>query len=184
MQLLLTHGTYVFVDRSSLPKDTPIVSSKIAWRLKTNKYGEAVRYKARCVARGFSQVYGVNYTETFQPVSRLESVRTFIAYAVMRGMPIAQLDFEGAYLQGKADCEIFMDLPKECYELGCGVPPDKVAKLVKSIYGLHQSGKIWWDTLPKLLRNVGLSILMRNLAYGYTGTVVSKFTYSCMLTMV
>ena len=73
----------------------------------------------------------------------------------MRGMPIAQLDFEGAYLQGKADCEIFMDLPKECYELGCGIPPNKVARLVKSIYGLHQSGNIWWGTLSKVLRNNG-----------------------------
>ena len=39
--------------------------------------------------------------------------------------------------------------------MGCGIPPNKVARLVKSIYGLHQSGKIWWDTLSKVLRNVG-----------------------------
>ena len=155
MQLLKDHGTYVLVDRKSLPPGTPVVSSKIAWRLKLDKDGNPVRYKARCVARGFSQIYGVNYKETFQPVARLESVRAFIANAVMRGLPMYQLDFEGAYLQGKADFPIYMSFPKELNDLGIGVPEGKVAFLQKSLYGLAQAGHVWWSTLTTQLRSHG-----------------------------
>ena len=155
MAQLREHGTYDLVDRSDVPDGTPIVTSKIAWKLKLDKFGKPKRYKARCTARGFTQVYGVNFKESFQPVARLESVRTFIAHAVSRGLVLHQLDFANAYLQGKADYPIYMSFPKDIEHYDCGIPPGKVALLRKSIYGLVQAGFVWWSTLSGVLHRHG-----------------------------
>ena len=154
MELLKQHGTYELIDKSAVPKGRNLISSKIAWRLKLDKEGKPSRYKARCTARGFTQTHGVDYKETFQPVARLESVRTFIAFAVACGFPMQQLDFEGAYLQGTADCVQYMSFPPELVTLGI-IPEGKVALLKKSLYGLHQSGWVWWQTLSTSLRANG-----------------------------
>ena len=157
MQLLIDHNTYELVKVSDLPPNTPIVTSKIAWRLKLDGDNNPIKFKARCVARGFTQVQGKNYTETFQPVARLESVRAFIALAVSLGLVIHQMDFEGAYLQGDADHEIYMSFDKMLNheDLKCGVPEGYVAKLKKSIYGLKQAGHVWWETLTAELEKHG-----------------------------
>ena len=155
MDMLKTMGTYTVVHKSKIPPGQRIVSSKIAWRLKTDKHGNPTRYKARCTARGFSQTYGVDYKETFQPVTRLESVRIFIASAVAMGLPIRQLDFTGAYLQGTADYPIYMSFPPELEALGLGIGKDNVCLLNKSLYGLKQAGARWYATLSAELRKHG-----------------------------
>ena len=155
MQQLIDMGVYTLVDRSSVPKGQTIVTSKIAWRLKLDGDNNPIKYKARAVARGFTQRYGVNFKETFQPVARVESVRTFIAAAVASGWVIQQLDFDGAYLQGEADCPIYMSFPPELNKYGCGIPDGKVCLLRKSLYGLRQAGWIWWQTLTSVLEKHG-----------------------------
>lgn len=148
--LLKSHKTYEWVDESEVKGS--LVSSKVVFRLKLDSEGKPARYKSRITARGFSQRYGVNYKETFQPVARLEAVRTFIAAAVSCGLPIWQLDFEGAYLQGKADFPIYMSFPKELRDIeGIDWPVGKVALLRKSLYGLKQAGNVWWATLSEQL---------------------------------
>ena len=144
-------GVYTLVDKSQVPKGHTIVTSKIAWRLKLDGDNKPTKYKARAVARGFTQRHGVNFKETFQPVARIEAVRVFIAAAVASGLPIHQLDFDGAYLQGKADCDIYMSFPPELNKYGCGIPDGKVCLLQKSLYGLKQAGWIWWQTLSAVL---------------------------------
>ena len=66
MELLKRHKTYELVREKDLPPGTHVVSSKIAFRLKLDDNNNPIRYKSRCVARGFTQRYGENYTETFQ----------------------------------------------------------------------------------------------------------------------
>ena len=149
--LLIKHGTYEWVDRSAVARE-PKVSSKVVFRVKLDSEGNPVRFKSRITARGFAQRYGVNYKETFQPVARLEAVRTFIAAAVACGTPMWQLDFEGAYLQGKADYPIYMEFPSGLNSVpGIDIPEGKVALLKKSLYGLKQAGNIWWATLSEQL---------------------------------
>ena len=157
MQQLKDTHTYDLIKKSDLPRGTPIVTSKIAWKLKLDENNQPVKYKARCVARGFSQVYGKNFTETFQPVARLEAVRAFIATAVSMGLVIRQMDFEGAYLQGNADHEIYMSFDPMLNDpfLDCGIPEGYVARLRKSIYGLKQAGHVWWQTLTTELHKHG-----------------------------
>ena len=73
MDALFRHKTWTVVRRDSLPAGTSIVSSKIAFRVKLDSDNKPKRFKSRLVARGFSQEYGKNFTETFQPVEDREN---------------------------------------------------------------------------------------------------------------
>ena len=154
---LYNMDTIEWVKREDLPKGTHLVTSKIAYRVKLDSNNNPVKFKARCVARGYSQTYGENYEDTFQPVARLESSRAFIAYATSLGYPIKQLDFEGAYLQGKASHEIYMEMPRDLKHMEIHTPPGCVAKLTGNLYGLKQAGYVWWDTLAKQLTELNFS---------------------------
>ncbi len=76
------------------------------FRLKKDEDGNIARYKARLVARGFTQQQGIDYEETFTPVVRFESVRLLLAYAVQRGLVVHQMDIETAFLNGCLEEEI------------------------------------------------------------------------------
>jgi Reverse transcriptase (RNA-dependent DNA polymerase) len=97
------------------------------------------RYKARLVARGFSQQYGVDYYETFAPVVRMESLRILLAIAANEDLEIHQIDVITAYLAGELEEEIYIDPPT-------GLPDSegKVCKLRKGLYGLKQSARVWY----------------------------------------
>jgi hypothetical protein len=69
--------------------------------LKQNSNGKIIKYKARLVARGFSQQPGVDFEETYAPVSQQSSLRVFLTIAGSLQMPVFQADIEGAYLNGK-----------------------------------------------------------------------------------
>ena len=66
-----------------------------------------------------------------------------------------RLDFDGAYLQGKADHKIYMQFPKDLNKMGIHVPEGHVALLKKSLYGLKQAGAVWWATLSGALVDLG-----------------------------
>ena len=92
-----------------LPKDRKLVSCKWIFKLKDLPDG-ALKYKARLVARGFSQVEGVDFTETFAPVIRFQSLRMLLAKANKEGMFIHQMDVKTAFLYGILDTKIYMKL--------------------------------------------------------------------------
>lgn len=90
------------------------------------------------VARGYSQELGVDYNEVFSPVARYETIRTLLAAAVGEEMFIHQMDVISAYLQGHLHDEVYMEQPDMFVQIG---QEEKVCKLLKSIYGLKQSGR-------------------------------------------
>ena len=144
-------GTWEVVER---PHGTNVVDSKWVFRLKKDAKGEIVKWKARLVARGFTQIYGVDYFETFAPVARLSSVRSILAIAARNDWEIEMFDFHSAYLNGILDDgeTIYMEQPPH-HEVA-----DRtryVVKLRKSLYGLKQAGRKWYDVLCGLLTNVG-----------------------------
>jgi hypothetical protein len=110
------------------------------------------RYKARLVARGFSQVYGQDYFETYAPVARLASIRTLLALAAKYQLEIQQIDVKTAFLYGDLDKEIYIKLPK-------GYDDDNtlVYKLVKSIYGLKQAPKVWYKVINAFFKRQGFA---------------------------
>jgi hypothetical protein len=100
--------------------------------------------------QGFSQVSGVDYFDTYAPVARLASIRTILSMAAILDMELHQIDIKGAYLNGEltADEVIYMRQPP-------GNPaPDssgKVCRLLKTLYGLKQSGRRWYQKLVHIL---------------------------------
>ena len=79
------------------------LTTKWVYTVKTDLNGKIVKYKARLVARGYLQVLGIDYDETFSPVTRLETVRIVLAIAAQLGLKIHQMDVETAFLN--ADLE-------------------------------------------------------------------------------
>lgn len=105
---LLSRGTWILVDR---PQDLPVIKNKWVFTIKRAKNGEIERYKCRLVAKGCSQKYGVNYIETFSPVTRYSTIRTVLALATEFKLHIHQLDVTAAYLYGDVDSDIYMEQP-------------------------------------------------------------------------
>jgi hypothetical protein len=151
MDTLRKAETWIVVDK---PPGKNIVGSKWVFRLKKNSDGQIEKYKARLVARGFTQIHGVDYTETFAPVAKMSSLRTVLAIAAQRNWPIEVFDFNGAYLNGILDDteEIYMEQPPE-YESG---PPGSVLRLRKTLYGLKQSGRTWYETMRRAFGDLDL----------------------------
>ena len=100
------------------------------------------RYKARVVAKGFTQEHGIDYEETFSPVTRYESICYLLAHATLEDWEIEAMDIKTAYLYGKLKEEIYMAQPEGFIKSG---QEHKVCKLVKSIYGLKQAGRVWYE---------------------------------------
>ena len=105
------NGTWKLVER---PEGVNVVGCKWVLRIKKNSAGEVEKYKARLVARGFTQIHGVDYYETYAPVARLATVRLLLAIANRNKWPIESFDFDSAYLNSilKADETVFLEQPK------------------------------------------------------------------------
>jgi len=142
--------TWTLIER---PPGKNIVGCKWVFRIKKNSAGEIEKYKARLVARGFTQIYGVDYTETFAPVAKMASIRTILAIAARNDWPIEVFDFNSAFLNGELGPteDIYMQQPPG-FEINGS---NTVAKLRKAIYGLKQGGRTWYESLRHALTEIG-----------------------------
>lgn len=122
--------------------------------IKRNAKQEIIKYKARLVAQGFSQIPGQDFNQTYAPVMRVESFRTILAICAQKNYVIHQVDVVGAYLNGVLEEEIYMRQPLG-FEDGTG----RVWKLKKTLYGLKQAGRVWNKTLVDALRKIGFERL-------------------------
>lgn len=94
---------------TNLPPDKKSISCKWVFHTKRRQNGEVDRRKARLVARGCEQRYGIDYEEVYAPVARMEIIRTMFALCVEKGMHIHQMDVVTAYVQGDLSSEIYME---------------------------------------------------------------------------
>lgn len=145
------NGTWVVVDK---PSDRQPMSTKWVFKLKRCLDGTVDRFKARLVARGFEQRYGRDFNETFAPVARYDSIRTLIAIAAQLNLKITQFDVATAFLHGILEENVFI-LPPE----GMDLPAGKVLKLLKGLYGLKQSPRVWNNRFKEELEQMGFSSL-------------------------
>ncbi|XRB13508.1 retrovirus-related Pol polyprotein [Pseudoscourfieldia marina] len=118
--------------------------------LTLNSDGSIARYKARLVAQGFSQIHGVDYSETYAPVVQYQTLRTLLAIYSARGFYFGQIDVETAYLYALVQELIYMRPPK-----GTNYGPNKICRLLKSLYGLKQAGRNWYLDLKDYLVELG-----------------------------
>ena len=131
----------------NLPKGKKTVGSKWVYTTKENP-NESKRYKARFVARGFSQKNGIDYGETFSPTANITSIRILMQMVLQYDLIVHEMDVKTAYLHAPIDYEIFVEQLK-------GFKTNKlVYRLNKSLYGLKQSGRNWNKMLHECpLRN-------------------------------
>lgn len=133
-----------------LPQGRKPVSCKWVFKLKHGENGDPDRYKARLVARGFSQRYGYDYMETYAPVATMNTVRTVLAVANQERFEIHQMDVKTAFLNGYLQEEIYMTLPE-----GLDGEPGDVCRLERSLYGLKQASRAWNERFHQYVVKLG-----------------------------
>ncbi|GJR12838.1 putative ribonuclease H-like domain-containing protein, partial [Tanacetum coccineum] len=143
------HKVWILVD---LPSGNKAIGTKWVYRNKKDIRGVVVRNKARLVAQGHRQEEGIDYDEVFAPVARIEAIRIFLAFASYMGFIVYQMDVKSAFLYGKIDEEVYVSQPPGFLDPKY---PQKVYKVVKALYGLHQAPRAWYATLSTFLLKNG-----------------------------
>jgi hypothetical protein len=113
-----------------------VVGTKSLFRNKQDEHGVVTRNKARFVAKGYSQVEGLDFDETYAPVARLESICILVAYATYHGFKLYQMDMKSAFLNGPIKEEVYVEQPPSFED---SEYPNHVYKLSKALYGLKQA---------------------------------------------
>ena len=106
-------------------------------------------YKAKLVAKGYTQTYGIDYQETFAPVAKINTVRVLLSLATNLDWPLQQLDVKNAFLNGDLEKEVYMNLPPRFDDRR---KDGMVCRLKKSLYGLKQSPRAWFDKFTKAIQ--------------------------------
>jgi Reverse transcriptase (RNA-dependent DNA polymerase) len=120
------------------------------------------RFKARLVAKGYTQTYGVDYEETFAPVAKMNNVRTLISCEVNSGWDMCQLDVKNVFLHGELKEEVYMEIPSGFQNEQL---KGKVCRLKRSLYGLKQSPRAWFDRFSMAIKKLGYQQKQRRSHY-------------------
>ncbi|KAI3701697.1 hypothetical protein L6452_26961 [Arctium lappa] len=139
-------------DLVDLPKGHREIVTKWIFINKKDERGIVIRNKARLVAQGYTQEEGIDYEEVFAPVSRVEAIRLFLAHASFMKFKVYQMDVKSAFLYRTIDEEVYVCQPPKFENPSY---PDRVYKLKKALYGLHQAPRAWYDTLSTYLLENG-----------------------------
>lgn len=134
------------------PPNTNIVGSRWLYKVKLNQFNQVDRFKARLVAQGYSQKYGVDYDLVFAPVVKQTTFRVLLAIASKYKLPVRHLDVKTAFLYGLLKEDIYMRQPPGFEEKG---REDYVCKLERSIYGLKQAPRMWNESINQALTAIG-----------------------------
>jgi len=102
--------------------------------------------KARLVSKGYAQVEGIDFEETYAPVARMESIRMILAYACSKNIKVHQIDVKPTFLNGELEEEAYIEQPE-----GFAEKRDYVFRLRKAVYGLKQAPRAWYARLAKYL---------------------------------
>ncbi|GKC45257.1 retrovirus-related pol polyprotein from transposon TNT 1-94, partial [Tanacetum coccineum] len=172
----------VFGPIVTTPRDVKPVGCRWIFVQKRNEKNEVTRYKARLVAQGFSQRTGIDYEKTYSPVMDAITFRYLISLAVSKNLEMRLMDVVTAYLYGSIDSDIYMKIlegfkipeslsskPKEMYSI----------KLQRSLYGLKQSGRMWYNRLSNYLIGKGYKsnlicpcVFIKKITFGFVIIVV------------
>nr|GEU93872.1 hypothetical protein [Tanacetum cinerariifolium] len=161
MQSMIDNKVWVLVD---LPPNCTTVRSKWFFKKKTNMDGIVHTYKACLVAKGYTQLYGVHYEETFSPVADIRAIRILISIAAFYDYEIWKMNVKTSFLNGYLDEDIYM------VQLEGFVDPrnpKKVCKLQRSIYGFKQASRSWNKRFDKKIKRLSQSAYMDKILKRY-----------------
>lgn len=134
------------------PLDKNVIGAKWVFRNKMDEEGKVTRNKARLVCKGYAQVEGNDYGETYAHVARMESIRLILAYACSKQIKVYQMDVKSTFLNGDLEEEVYMEQPNgfQVQEV-----EQYVYRLKKALYGLKQAPRAWYSRLDNYLRQQG-----------------------------
>jgi hypothetical protein len=144
---IVKNDTWELVPR---PKNKNVIGTKWVFRNKLNEDGQVTRNKARLVCKGYAQIEGIDFEETFAPVARMEALCFILAYACSKKVKVYQMDIKSSFLNGELEEEVYIEKP-EGFQLSENT--DYVCKLKKALYGLKQAPRAWYSRLDKYLQH-------------------------------
>ena len=147
--MIQKNNTWTLVDR---PEGRKVIGMKWIYRTKLNVDNSINKHKARLVVKGYAQIFGVDYSDTFAPVARLDTIRLLLAISAQKGWKVFQLDVKSAFLNGVLQEEIYVKQPDGFVIQGV---EDKVYLLQKALYGLKQAPRAWYSRIDEHLLNLG-----------------------------
>lgn len=131
-----------------VPEGAKKLGTKWVWKTKRNENREVLKRKGRLVAKGFEQIWGIHYLDTFSPVARLGTMRMLLSIAYRRGLVTRQLDVETAYLNAPLKIPNYIEFPEGYTPRN---PEATGLEVTKALYGLTQSAREWWEELNTFL---------------------------------
>jgi hypothetical protein len=137
------------------PPSRRLSGTKWVFRNKQDEHGVVTRNKDRLVAKGYSQVEGLDFDETYAPVARLDSIRILLAYATYHGFKLYQIDMKSAFLNGLIKEEVYVEQPPGFED---SEYPNNEYKLLKALYGLKQAPRAWYECLREFLIADGFKV--------------------------
>jgi hypothetical protein len=132
-----------------------VVGTKWVFHNKQDEHGVVTRNKVRLVAKGYSQVKGLDFDETYSPIASLESIRILLAYATYHGFKLYQMDVKSAFLNGPIKEEVYVEQP---FDFEDSKYPNHVYNLSKVVYGLKQAPRAWYECLRDFLITNGFKV--------------------------
>jgi hypothetical protein len=129
-----------------------VIGTKWIFKNKQDQDGIVVRNKARLVAQGYTQIEGLDFGETYAPVTRWEAIRILLAYACAYNIKLYQMDVKNAFLNGYINEEVYVEQPPSFEDYK---QPNHVYKLKKALYGLKQAPTAWYERLRDFLLSKG-----------------------------
>lgn len=134
------------------PKDKNFIGTKWVFRNKVDENGQVTRNKARLVCKGYAQIEGIDFEETFAPVARMEAIRMILAYACSKDITVYQMDVKSTFLNGELKEEVYIEQPEGFQLLE---NRNYVCRLKKALYGLKQAPRAWYARLDRYLQQKG-----------------------------
>ena len=150
---LLANNTFRVISRSEVPKGRKLLKAKWVYKIKTDSEGNLASRKSRLVAKGYTEVPGVDFFEIFHPVGQGQTFRLLLAKALCCLLFVFHIDIKGAFLHANLKEKIYMQLPP-------GTPLTMnneivIVHLLRSLYGLKQAGREWYIALSTILISLG-----------------------------
>ena len=158
-----------------VPKLSGRKGIKCKWVLdyKPGYKGVDPRYKARLVACGYAQLYGIDYLDTYAPVVKHHSIKLVLAIAALKDLDLMQIDIKTAFLNGDLTEEIFMEQPEGFVVAG---KEDWLCRLVKRIYGLKQAARCWFIKFNQAIITLGFVQCLHDQCVYYRFTKNGEYT--------